>query len=75
MTAWFKRLCDACRPKQQQDGHYMSKAQADELERIMPGEVLMMVVRGREFAIVEREEFEMLLTKAGFRSRGKVPHS
>ena len=67
MIATLKRLRDALRPSKSPLANemFVSKSTADELERIMPGEVLTVIVHDRKFAIVEREEFELILQRAG----------
>jgi hypothetical protein len=45
---------------------FVSMAVADEIEQIMPGRALTYTLRGRKFAIIEREEFELLVRKAGY---------
>lgn len=69
MSALLKRIRDAIWPEPLARGKFMSKTFADDLEEIMPGEVTIIEVRGREFAIVEREEFELILQNAGMRTR------
>lgn len=39
---------------------------AADLDRLMPGKSLTIGLHGREFTIVEREEFELIAKKAGF---------
>jgi len=72
MSALLKRLRDAIWPAPLASQPFMSKGFADELERILPGEVLIIVIRGREFAIVEREEFDLVMRRAGMCTKTRV---
>jgi hypothetical protein len=42
---------------------------ANELNTLLPGEVFNLGVRGREFCIMEKEEFDLLLNKSGRKYR------
>lgn len=45
---------------------FVSKAMARDIEEIMPGETLNIIVKGRRFVILESEEFDVLIDKAGY---------
>lgn len=70
-TAVLKRLRDALWPTSSPlaDTLFVSKLAAKEIENIMPGEVLTITLNGRKFAIVEREEFDLILERAGIRPK------
>jgi hypothetical protein len=67
MSALLKRLRDAIWPRALAGEYFMSKAAADDIEGIMPGQVLVYTIRGREFVMLEREEFDTVLQQAGYR--------
>lgn len=50
-------------------GMFVSKTAAKEIEGILPGEVLTITLKGRKFAIIEREEFDLILDRAGMDSK------
>lgn len=73
VIATLKRLRDALRPSKSPlaTEMFVSKTTADEIERILPGEVLTVILHGRKFAIVEREEFDVILERAGMRCKAQ----
>lgn len=50
---------------------YISKTVSKEIEGILPGEVLTITLRGRQFAIVEREEFDLIMQRADMRPKAR----
>lgn len=54
---------------------FMSKAVARDIESILPGQSLTITVKERQFVIVEREEFELIIRKAGYELKARVPGS
>jgi hypothetical protein len=52
-------------------GMFLSKTAAKEIEGVLPGEVLTITLSGRQFAIVEREEFDLILNRAGMAQKAR----
>lgn len=51
------------------EGLFISKALASDIEEIMPGETLVIVMKDRKFVILEQEEFDVILERAGMRHK------
>jgi len=62
----LKRIRDAIWPQTLTEGSFISKSLSREIQSIMPGETMNITVNGRQFVIVERDEFEVILAKGGF---------
>lgn len=54
-----------------QPSMYVSITAAKRIEGILPGEILTITLSGRQFAILEQEEFDLILDRAGMAARAK----
>lgn len=67
MSALLKRIRDAIWPENIAAQSGITRAFADDLEHILPGQMLVITVRGRRYAIVEEEEMDLVLKHGGFK--------
>lgn len=69
MTRWLRALF----PRRVPAGLYISSDLRREFEILLPGQVLNLKVAGRTFSIIEAEELELIVDKAGLALTERAP--
>lgn len=66
MKNLLKRLFDP-REVQIEEPFTVSKNVVQQIEKLLPGDILILVVKQRKFCLVEADEFDALLERAGMK--------